>query len=141
MESQVITTVPKVKPGRIPVSGFVGAYAAKLAGIPLETFYTDIDTCLRVQQLARDLHGYDEGFHYGWADWGAWEFGGTIHLPQSYKESSPRTATHIVQKPTDVDRLAVPDPETAGMYPLLMEFNRRIVAMGHPAKSRAGRRP
>ncbi|MEJ2642168.1 MAG: uroporphyrinogen decarboxylase family protein [Desulfosarcinaceae bacterium] len=123
---------------RVPILGFVCGYAARLAGLPLKTFYTDTSAAIRVQRQARDLHGYDDGCHFGWADWGAWEFGGEVAFPTRYRESCPRTGSHPVQRPDDVDRLPTPDPATAGMLPLLAEVNRRIRALNQPAKIQAG---
>lgn len=126
------------RPERVPILGFVGAYAARLAGISLETFYTDIDACISIQRQTKSLHGYDDGCHYGWADWGAWEFGGKVAFPQSYRESAPRTAIHPIKGPGDVERLPAPNPRTAGMLPLLAAFNQKIRALGQPAKIQAG---
>lgn len=126
------------KPDRTPIVAFAGAYAARLAGLHLKDFYTDPERCIRVQQQAKSLHGYDDGPHYGWADWGAWEFGGGIHFPREDYECAPRSAGALVERVSDVDALKVPDPRSAGMYPLLMEFNRKISALGYPAKIQGG---
>lgn len=126
------------KPDRVPVICSAGGYAAKLCGLPLHEFYTNIEQCIRVQRLAADLHGYDDSPGYGWADWGAWEFGGALKFPDSYAENAPRTVTSPVESLSDVDKLRIPDPRTAGMYPLLMEFNRAVRALGMPARVPAG---
>lgn len=126
------------KPDRVPVVGFAVQYTAKLAGVSLEEFYKDIPLCIKVQQLAKELHGYDDGISYGWADWGGWEFGGQVHFPQSYEESAPSTAVSPVEKVSDVDKLSVKDIRSAGMIPYLLEFNRLVTAEGAPAKLRAG---
>lgn len=123
---------------RVPILGFIGAYAARISGIPIDKYYTDIDACIAAQMRAKELHGYDDGCRYAWADWGAWEFGGEISFPKSYRESSPSTRRHPVVKPSDIDALGIPDPETAGMMPLLNEFNRKIRCLGQSAKIQAG---
>lgn len=123
---------------RVPILGFIGAYAARISGISPETYYTDMDVCITAQIRARDLHGYDDGCRYGWADWGGWEFGGEILFPKTYRQSSPSTRRHPVEKPADIDRLCIPDPETAGMMPLLNEFNHKVRRQGEPAKIQAG---
>jgi len=126
------------KPDRVPVMASVGGYAAMLYGLSLKDFYTDIEQCIKVQLLAKELHGYDDSPGYGWADWGGWEFGGAIAFPESYVEMAPRVVDNPVSRPSDVDRLRVPDPRSAGMFPLLMEFNRRMRVMGFDALLWAG---
>lgn len=123
---------------RIPIMAYAGAYTARLAGLDLRTFYTDIEKSIQVQRLARELHGYDDDISYGWADWGGWEFGGEIHFPESYKECAPTTIRNPVTKPSDVDRLEVRDIRHAGMVPNLLSFNRIATAEGSAAKIRAG---
>lgn len=126
------------KTDRIPVLSFVGAYAAKLANIPIYEFYTNPSLAIEIQLKAKELHRYDDGPHYGWADWGGWEFGGQIAFPETYKESAPKTAVSAIEKPSDVDGLVIPDPQSAGMMPLVREYNRKMASLGHPAKIQGG---
>jgi len=123
---------------RIPVMAYAGAYTARLAGLDLKTFFTNIEKSVRVQRLAKELHRYDDDISYGWADWGGWEFGGDIRFPESYQECAPTTIGNPVTKPSDVDKLEIQDIRTAGMIPNLMAFNRIVTAEGSPAKIRAG---
>lgn len=126
------------KPDRVPIISFVGAFAAKLAGIPIKEYYTNPELAIDIQIKAQHLYGYDDGPHYGWADWGGWEFGGDISFPERYKESSPKTLHSVIKKPSQVDNLVIPDPETAGMMPLIRRYNRRLVSMGLNAKIQGG---
>ena len=123
---------------RIPVLAYAGAYTARLAGLDIKTFYTDIDKSVKVQRLAKALHGYDDDIGYGWADWGGWEFGGEIRFPETEQECAPRTIRNPVTKPSDVDKLKIRDIRTAGMVPNLMALNRIVTAEGSPAKIKAG---
>lgn len=125
-------------PDRIPVLSFVGAYAAKLAGVPIQEYYTNPRLAIDLQLKAKQMHGYDDSPHYGWADWGGWEFGGQIALPKSYRESAPKTIVSAIEKPSQVDQLKIPDPKTAGMMPLIHEYNRHMTKMGFNAKIQAG---
>jgi len=126
------------KPDRVPVLGFVGVYAAKLAGVPIYEYYRNPGLAIDLQLKAKSLHGYDDNPHFGWADWGGWEFGGQVAFPTDYRESAPKTAVSAIDKPSQVDDLEIPDPATAGMMPLIHEYNRHITAMGLPAKIQAG---
>lgn len=125
-------------PDRVPIMSFAGAYAARLAGISLEEYYTNPGKAIDVQIKARDLHGYDDNPHFGWPDWGGWEFGGQVVFPKTYREASPKTVVNPVEKTSQVDKLKVPDPKTAGMMPLIHEYNRHITRMGLPAKIQGG---
>ncbi|TAK35353.1 MAG: hypothetical protein EPO21_06530 [Chloroflexota bacterium] len=126
------------RPDRVPVLAMSGGYAARLYGLSLKEFYTNPEKSFKVQRLVAELHGYDESPSYGWADTGAWEFGGGIRFPESDEEGAPVSISDLVTKPSDVDRLEIPDPRTAGMYPALLEFNRLSRAHGLPARIPAG---
>ncbi len=123
---------------RIPVMAYAGGYVARLAGLDLKAFFMDIDQSVKVQRIAKALHGYDDDISYGWADWGGWEFGGEIRFPESYEECAPTTIRNPVAKPSDVNQLKIRDIRNAGMVPNLMAFNRIVTAEGSHAKIRAG---
>ncbi len=122
------------KTDRVPVMAFIGGYAARLAGISLKDYFTDIDQCVRVQLLAAELHGYDDAPNYGWADWGGWEFGGKIRFPENYIESAPRVEANVISSPEEAESLKVPDVRTAGVYPLQHRYNEAMRRLGLPAK-------
>ncbi len=137
-ETRVQAVFNGKKPDRVPVFSFVGAYAATLAGIPLYEYYTNPGLAIELQLKARDLFGYDDGTHYGWADWGGWEFGGEIAFPKTRKEASPRTSANVINHVSQVDSLPVPDPVSAGMLPLIDKYNRQKIAMGEKAVIQGG---
>jgi uroporphyrinogen decarboxylase len=123
---------------QIDVFAFVNAYAARIYGQDLKTHHSDVNASFHAQILARKLHGYNDTPTFGWADWGAWEFGGDIRWPETYAEGYPSTLRHPVEKPSDIDRLAIPDPKYAGSYALLWEFNRLLAKHGFKPRLRAG---
>ena len=125
-------------PDRTPVVSFIDGYPAVLAGAPLYTYYTDIEESIRLQIQAKAFLNVDDSPSYGWADWGGWEFGGKIRFPQSITDTAPRTEVYPVTRLSQVDSLKLPDPETAGMFPRLIRFNRLIRSLGYPAKIRGG---
>ena len=126
------------KPDRIPVMAFMDSYPAVLFGCPLKDYYQDAALCVKLQIRARQFFDTDDSPSYGWADWGGWEFGGDIRFPESPAEISPRTARFPVTRPSWVERLKIPDPKTAGLFPNLMLCNRMLRSLGLPAKIRAG---
>ena len=123
---------------RIPVMAYASGYAARLTGLPLKTFFTDIDQSVKAQRRAKALHGYDDDIGYGWAEWGGWEFGGQIRFPETDEECAPIMVKNPVARPADVDRLEFGDIRSCGMVPNLMALNRIVTAGGAPAKIRAG---
>jgi uroporphyrinogen decarboxylase len=126
------------KPDRVPVQAFAGGYTARLYGIDLQKYYADADTCFKCQILAAEMHGYDDGPRYGWADWGGWEFGGEIHFPQTYSQFAPLATPVIINRPSDVENIIVPDPIIAGANPILLRFNRLCRSRGFSAKIPGG---
>ena len=126
------------KPDRTPVVAFIDGYPAILAGMPLGDYYTDIENNIKAQLHTKAFLQVDDSPSYGWADWGGWEFGGAIQMPTSAIDTAPRTAVFPVTCLADVDRLQIPDPQTAGMFPNLSRFNQIIRVLGYPAKIRGG---
>ncbi len=126
------------KPDRTPVVAFIDGYPAMMAGLPLYDYYTNIEDNVKVQILTKAFLQVDDSPSYGWADWGGWEFGGACHFPVTIADTAPRTAIFPVTCLSDVDRLEVPDPQTAGMLPNLSRFNRVIHSLGYPVKIRGG---
>ena len=135
---RISTVIQGRRPDRVPVAAFVSGYSAYLCGMSLKDYYTDGTKCLEAQLLAKNRHGYDDMPTHGWVDWGGWEFGGEIHFPNSYLECAPHTSKPAVKNPPDVDRLPVPDPHSAGMFPDYMKFNRCCRQKSLPIKIRAG---
>lgn len=126
------------KPDRVPFLGFVNAYAAWISNVPLDVHYAHPEIAVRNQILTADLHGYDFAPAFGWADWGAWEFGGRLQYPQSYRESAPYTLESPVATPSDVEKIQVPDVRNIGCFPTLMQFNRICRDLGFGAKIMGG---
>jgi uroporphyrinogen decarboxylase len=126
------------KPDRVPVVIYAGSYTGRLCGVELAKYYSDADTCFKCQMLAAEMHGYDDGPHFGWAEWGGWEFGGEIHFPRTPSQFAPVVTPIAIDKPSDVEKLAVPDPATAGANPILRRFNHLCRSRGFPAKISGG---
>jgi uroporphyrinogen decarboxylase len=126
------------KPDRVPFFSSVGGYAARISGLSLKEYYTNVEACLEAQLWARELHGYDDTPGFGWGDWGGWEFGGVLQFPETDEGWTPRTLHPPVQKPSDVDRLAIPDPRKTGLLKLARDFNRLLTARGYSAKIKLG---
>jgi uroporphyrinogen decarboxylase len=75
---------------------------------------------------------------YGWADVGAWEFGGQIVWPDNDESAAPRSFGPLITDPSEIDSLPDPDPKTAGMMPLVDRFNAVSRKHGFPASLPGG---
>lgn len=85
----VLAVIRGETPDRAPVSSLVAGYAARVCGIRLREYYPDMEKCIQAQLLTKDLHGYDDAPSYGWAEWGAGVFGGSLGFPESYVRRRP----------------------------------------------------
>lgn len=126
------------RPDRVPVSGFMGGYAARLRGMSLRDFYLDKEKCIRAQVLAADLHGNDDSPGYWWPGWGGWGFDARTQIPGTEDPGTFTGAADLVGKPSDVERLQVPHPGSSGMLSDLMRFNRLVRSNGDSASIWAG---
>ncbi|MEM1574068.1 MAG: uroporphyrinogen decarboxylase family protein [Candidatus Methanomethylicaceae archaeon] len=126
------------KPDRIPVNPFILGFAAKICGVPIGDLYADAKKSFRAQLLCAEMYGYDATPMYGYASFGAWEFGGKIGFPYEPGQSAPYVIKHPVETPEDVDKLEVPDPKKAGSIPIAMELARLCYEHKFPVVFQAG---
>ena len=128
------------KPDRVPVNPFVEGYSAQITGISIGDWYTDADKCFDAQFASMRLHGYDATPMYGYASFGAWEFGGQIEFPYKEGTGAPYVLKHVVNSVEDVERLEVPDLKKAlpGGYVLADKVCERCREFGMPAVFQSG---
>jgi uroporphyrinogen decarboxylase len=110
------------RPDRIPILPFTGGFCAQIVGYPIRAIYDDPEKSFWAQMWAQELLGYDGGPSFWYASYGGWEFGGEIKMPHSGLEQAPVVTRVPVQTPEEVDALEIPDVETAGSFPLHIEF-------------------
>ncbi len=119
---------------RVPFNPFSLGFSAKLYGIDRGEFYRNPDLAFEAGlNLLRRHPWLSARPAYGWADKGAWEFGGEIGWPDNDEYMAPFSAGPVITKPEDVATLPDPDPDTAGGNPLFKQFNAKSRAMGLPA--------
>lgn len=83
------------------------------------------------------MHDYVPLPIYGYAAFGAWEFGGEIELPYE-RGLAPMVVKTPVETPEDVEKLEIPDPRKAGSLPSTIEAAKEVVSLGYPATFPAG---
>ena len=119
---------------RVPFMAFgVGWYAID-HGMNLYDFYTQPEVAFRAGVMAeREYPWATIRPVYGWADHGAWEFGGKIAWPKSDANMTPYTPEPIVSKPEEVKQLSEPDPLKTEWVKLRFRFNEICVQKGYSA--------
>jgi uroporphyrinogen decarboxylase len=120
------------RPDRVPFMPFILGYCAKNVGYPIHTVYDDAEKSFWAQMWTQEMFGYDGGAMYGYASYGGWEFGGDIKMPKSEWEQAPVVTRFPAETPEAVDALEIPDVETAGAYPIAIEFAKIQQQFGLP---------
>jgi len=109
---------------RIPFVPFILGFAARNTGFPITSFYEDPEKSFWASKMTRDQYGHDGSPALGYADYGAWEFGGAIRFPQSQYEQSLVVTRRPVGSEEQALKLKLPDVKKAGFLPILMEFSK-----------------
>jgi uroporphyrinogen decarboxylase len=116
----------------VPLYPFILGFCARNVGYPLATIYSNPRKSFEAQLWTQEQFGFDWGPVYGYASYGAWEFGGEVKMPQGDYEQAPAHTTFPVQSDEDIDRLELPDVRAAGCLPLAMEFSHLQAEQGTP---------
>ena len=120
------------RPDRVPFMPFIFGYCARNVGYPIASVYNDAEKSFWAQMWTAEMYGYDGGAMYAYASMGGWEFGGDIKMPKSEWEQAPVVTRFPAQTPEAVDALQIPDVETAGCYPIFIEFAKIQQQFGMP---------
>jgi uroporphyrinogen decarboxylase len=124
---------------RVPFNPFASAFIAKVCGIDRGTFYRNPEVAFEAGlRFMKAYPWMNARPSYGWADQGAWEFGGGIVWPDNDEYPAPRSFGPVITDPSEVDCLPDPDPKTAGMMPLVHRFNAISRENGFPASLPGG---
>lgn len=124
---------------RVPFNPFSLGFSARLYGLDRGEFYRNPDLAFEAGlNLLREHPWVSTRPAYSWADKGAWEFGGEIRWPDNDRYMAPFSAGPVINSPDDVASLPDPDPETAGINPLMQRFNARSREMRLPASLPGG---
>jgi len=120
------------RPDRVPFMPFIFGYCARNVGYPIRSIYDDAEKSFWAQMWTAETFGYDGGALYGYASYGGWEFGGEIRMPESEWEQAPAVTRHPARTPEEVNALEIPDVETAGAYPIAIQFAKIQRELGVP---------
>ena len=120
------------RPDRIPLLSFTGGFCASIVGYPIRSIYDDPEKSFWAQMWAQELLGHDGWPTFWYASYGAWEFGGEVRMPQGELDQAPVVTRFPAQTPEQVERLEIPEVETAGYFPLYLDFTRIQQQFGMP---------
>jgi uroporphyrinogen decarboxylase len=124
---------------RVPFMPFFVGYLATNNGISLYDFYANPAVAFRAgEETKRKYPWANIRPVYGWADHGAWEFGGKIGWPRNNKTMTPFTIEPLVYEPQQVDELLQPNPPETEWYRLRSYFNEICVEKGYSAHLPSG---
>lgn len=115
---------------RIPVNAGASVYAASISGIQAKDYYLDPEKAMLAGLWAAELHGYDGQPSYNIPDWGGWDFGGEMVFPTTPRISLPHLERWAVENPGDVEKLTVPEIDTAPAASRMLAFARLARAKG-----------
>ena len=119
---------------RVPFNSSASGFSARILGIDRGRFYRNPERAFEAGMAFIEAYPWTNSKpSYGWADRGAWEFGGGVIWPDNDESAAPRSTGPVISDPALVDSLPDPDPETAGMMPLLDRFNAISREHGLPA--------
>jgi uroporphyrinogen decarboxylase len=127
------------KTDRVPFMPFASCFAARVMGMDRGEFYRNPESAFAAgQNLMRVYPWMNTRPSYGWAERGAWEFGGEITWPDNDSYPAPVSLRSVISRPEEVATLPDPDSESAGMIPLVARFNQISRRHGFPASLPGG---
>lgn len=119
---------------RVPFVPFFISYLPIDNGISLYDFFTKPDLAFRAGIATADKYPWAHIRPvYGWADHGAWEFGGKIEWPNAEASMGPTTPEPLIFKPEEVDQLPDPEPMETEWFRLRTYFNDLCIQNGYSA--------
>lgn len=115
---------------RVPVNPFATAYTASISGITLKDFFLEPEKAMQAQLWSIELHQYDATPSYNIPNWAGWDFGGELSFPESPAYCLPVLGKRAVENPEDIEKLAMPDLDSAPAISRLLKFAKQSREMG-----------
>ena len=117
---------------RVPVLPNATGYTGVLAGMSMKEFYLEPQNMLKAQLWAAEMHQYDTIPGFDIPSFAGWDFGGEMQFPPRGKIQFPVLTRHAVEQPSDVDKLELPDLDTAPAASRYLKFARLTHEAGFP---------
>lgn len=109
---------------RVPFFPFSLGFSAKNVGYPIGSVYSEPVRSLDAQLRTQQMYGHDQDPFFGSAVYGTSEFGGDVEFPTDDSIQSPRSIRYPVQSLADIDKLRLPELQSAGNLPKALEFSK-----------------
>jgi uroporphyrinogen decarboxylase len=123
---------------RVPFMSFSLGFTARLHNIDRGEIYRNPEKAFAAGLSLMKAYPWMNGEpSYGWADKGAWEFGGKIVWPDGDRYPAPWSEP-VIGGPEEVDSLPDLDPASAGITLMLDRFNTISRENGFPASLPGG---
>lgn len=122
---------------RVPVIPFHFGHVGVVNGLSIADIYENAELSFHAQSRAAEMYGYERLNAYGYAAFGAWEFGGEVKLPRGEGEA-PTVLNHAVTTAEEALALTLPDDIMAvGSMPIAWEFSKLQAEHGYPVTLQA----
>jgi uroporphyrinogen decarboxylase len=109
---------------RIPIFAFAHGFSAIYCGLPIADVYNTPEKTQDTVNRTAAVFGWQDLPVIPYGAMGAWEFGGEIKWPSSEFSQAPMIVRRPLETEEDVENLKVPEVETAGIVPLMMEVSK-----------------
>ncbi len=118
---RVLTTLGHREPDRVPLFLILTITGAKFAGTSIERYFMHAEQVADMQLRMRERYGHDcfVGFYYSSAEVEA--FGGDT---QFFADGPPNSGAPPIRLLKDIDRLAVPEPESTPSLARVLDTQR-----------------
>ncbi len=120
---RVLTTLAHKEPDRVPLFILLSITGAKFAGMSIERYFMHAEQVAEMQLRMRERYQHDcfVGFHYSSAEVEA--FGGDTRF---FADGPPNSGAPPIRLLKDIDRLAVPEPESTPALARVLDTQRML---------------
>ncbi|MDT3701252.1 MAG: uroporphyrinogen decarboxylase family protein [Thermincola sp.] len=122
---------------RVPVNPFALGWVAPVYGMTCKEYFLEPEKAFEAQLWAMETYQYDATPIFNNPNWAGWDFGGVLQFPESMPNTFP-TIKKAVLKADDLEKLTLPDLDTAPGISRMLQFARLCRAKGYPASITSG---
>ncbi len=107
---------------RIPFFSFAQGFSTLNTGYSIADYYYDPEKSFHALKATARQYDFADFSLFGYASFGAWEFGGEISWPEGEYSQAPAIKRFPVESERDVLELGLPQLATAGFVPRFIRF-------------------
>ena len=107
---------------RIPFFSFSQGFATLNVGYSIADYYNNPQKSFYALKATADQYSFADFSLFGYASFGAWEFGGKISWPEGEYSQAPAIKHFPIESEDDVHKLKLPEIEHAGFIPYFIRF-------------------